>query len=1091
MGTPARAAAEERKVVTVLFADLVGFTGRAERLDPEDVRRMLSPYYARLRSELERFGGTVEKFIGDAVMALFGAPIAHEDDPERAVRAALAIRDAMVELNDAAPALDLHVRIAVNTGEAVVSVGARATEGESVAAGDVVNTCARLQTAAPVDGVLVGETTYRATERVIEYREAEPVIAKGKVEPIPVWEAVAPRASLGIDVVQRSRAPLVGRQEELDLLVDALARARRERSPQLVTLIGVPGIGKSRLVHELLDAVDADPELIFWRQGRSLPYGEGVTYWALAEMVKAQAGIFETDGPETAGEKLRSTTAGLVGEPGDARWVEGHLRPLVGLGSDEELRGDRRGEAFGAWRRFFEALAERSPLVLVFEDLHWADNGLLDFVDHLVDWASAVPLLVVCTARPELLERRPGWGGGKRDAATLSLSPLTADETARLVAALLERAALPAETQVALLARAGGNPLYAEEYVRMLRDRPSAQELALPETVQGIIAARLDGLPQEEKALLQDAAVVGKVVWAGALATIGGVPRWQVEDRLHALERKEFVQRARRSSVASETEYAFRHVLVRDVAYGQIPRARRGEKHRLTAEWIESLGRPEDHAEMLAHHYLAALELARAAGEDLSALAEPARTALREAGDRAAALSAFSAAMRFYGSALELWPPDDLERPRLLLRLGESQHSADATTGWYVLAEARDGLDALGDREGAAEAEALLGDILWREGQQERAFERLEAAVSLLSDAPPSAAKAYVVQELSRLLMLAGRNDEAIRLGREALEMARALRLEVIEAHALNNIGTARVSSGDVGGLADLERSAELAEAANAGGALSRARINLASVLCDLGELERAWELHSLSEQAAQRLDTAEAVRWVNTEIANDLYWAGRWDEALERANEAIAESEQGKPHYQELQARCLRMLIQLARADVAAAVLDVERQLAFARAARDPQALIPALAVVARVLAAAGRRDEALEVARELLLEWERLESGYGVSWLVPLWRVAPELGLVPRCVELVARGRIHGKWHVASLAYLREDFTRAAEVFAEIGSHPDEADARLRAAEALIAAGRRPEGEVELRRVLAFFRQVGASAHVRQAEALLAASA
>jgi class 3 adenylate cyclase len=406
------ASREERKVVTIFFADLVGFTGRAEQLDPEDVRAMLSPYYVRLRSEIERFGGTVEKFIGDAVMAAFGAPVAHEDDPERAVRAALAVREAIVELNEGDPSLDLHVRVAVNTGEAVVALGARPSEGEGMVAGDVVNTAARLQAAAPVDGILVGEMTYRATERVIEYAEGEPVRAKGKSEPIRVWEALAARARYGVDVQQSGGAPLVGRREELDLLLDALGRSRRERTPQLLTLVGVPGIGKSRLVWELARSVDADPEhLVFWRQGRSLPYGEGVAFWAVGEMVKAQAAILETDSAQIAETKLVATVADLVPDPAGARWIESHLRPLVGLAAEGDAGEDRREEAYGAWRRFFEAMAEQRPLVLVFEDLHWADDNLLDFVDYLVDWVTDVPLLVIGTARPELLERRPNWGG--------------------------------------------------------------------------------------------------------------------------------------------------------------------------------------------------------------------------------------------------------------------------------------------------------------------------------------------------------------------------------------------------------------------------------------------------------------------------------------------------------------------------------------------------------------------------------------------------------------------------------------------------------------------------------------------------------
>jgi class 3 adenylate cyclase len=401
---------EERKIVTVLFADLVGFTSRSERMDVEDVRGTLAPYHALLREQLEHYGGTVEKFIGDAVMALFGAPVAHEDDPERAVRAALSIRAAIDRLNDEDPELDLHVRVGVNTGEALVVLSADAARGEGMASGDVVNTAARLQTSAPVDGILVGETTYHATDRAITYRSADPVVAKGKSQPLQVWEAVEARARLGIDVVQRPTTPLVGRGEEVDLLLDALRRCRSERAVQLVTLVGVPGIGKSRLVWELMQAVERDPDFITWRQGRSLPYGEGVTFWALGEMVKAQARILDTDTAEVAGQKLRATVADMISDPTEASWVELHVRALAGLEGVTSASGNRSSEAAAAWRRFLEALADRHPLVLVFEDLHWADDALLDFIDHLADWSSNVSMLIVCTARPELLDRRGGWG---------------------------------------------------------------------------------------------------------------------------------------------------------------------------------------------------------------------------------------------------------------------------------------------------------------------------------------------------------------------------------------------------------------------------------------------------------------------------------------------------------------------------------------------------------------------------------------------------------------------------------------------------------------------------------------------------------
>ena len=747
-------AGTERKVITVLFADLVGFTSKAERLDPEDVQAVLAPYHERLRYELERWGGTVEKFIGDAVVALFGAPVARENDPERAVRAALAIRDWIAD------EAKLQVRIGVNTGEALVKLGARPESGEGMAAGDVVNTTARLQAAAPTNGILAGEATYRATAETIEYREHPAVDAKGKTEPVPVWEVVQARARFGVDLTPEARTPLVGRERELGMLVGALERARQQRSPELVTLIGVPGIGKSRLVGELFQSIERGGQFTYWRQGRSLGYGEGVSYWALAEMVKAQAGILETDRDAEVDAKLTRAVEQLIDD--DAEWVLSHLRRLVGQAGDDAAGSQE--EAFAAWRRFLEALAERNPLVLVFEDIQWADDGLLDFIEHLADWVKDVPMLLLCTARLELLERRPAWGGGKMNAANVALAPLSNDETAALISALSERPLLEAATQTSLLDRAGGNPLYAEQYVRMLAERGSAEDLPLPESVQGIIAARLDSLPPEEKAILQDAAVVGKVFWLGALGA--------TEQQLHALQQKEFVQRARRSSVAGKIEFAFKHLLVRDVAYGQIPRSQRAQKHLHAAEWIESLGRPEDHAEMVAHHYLSALELARAAGEEVHAFAERARGALREAGERALALNALPQAEGYFADALELAPRDGQERLLLLLRLGKTRYLR-AWGGSTELKDAQSGLLAAGHRESAAEAALMLADIAWNKGNREEATAHLTDASSLVAGRPVSRVQASVLTEVARYEMLADRNDNAIATGRQALRYGR------------------------------------------------------------------------------------------------------------------------------------------------------------------------------------------------------------------------------------------------------------------------------------------------------------------------------
>jgi class 3 adenylate cyclase len=1076
--------AEERKVVSVLFADLVGFTGRAEHLDPEDVSGLLAPYHGRVRAELERFTGTVEKFIGDAVVALFGAPVAHGDDAERAVRAALVIREAIAELNEAEPSLALHVRIGVTTGEALVRSDARVSEGEGMAAGDVVNTAARLQAAAPVDGILVDDATHRLTQHEFEYREHESVSAKGKAAPVSVWEVVALRARRGVDIAFKGGAALVGRDDELDALRDAFARAARGRTTQLITLAGVPGMGKSRLVYELSAALDADPDLYaYWRQGRSLPYGQGVSFWALGEMAKAHAGILESDDAETAEAKLREAVGHAVTDASEAAWIEGHLRPLVGLGGDAGSE-DRRSESFAAWRRFFESLAEQHPVVLVFEDLHWADDGLLDFIDHLVDWAGDFPLLVVCTARPELLERRPGWGGGKRNAATISLAPLSEDNTGRLLEALVGRA------ERELVSRSGGNPLYAEEYARMLAQRKNGGELPLPDSVHGIIAARLDTLPRDEKALVQDAAVLGKMFWAGELAHVAGIAPAAVAERLHGLERKEFVRRERRSSVAGDTAYVFRHVLVRDVAYGQIPRSRRAEKHRLAAEWIDSLAgdRREDLADMVAHHYSSALALARATGQTADELAERARHALREAGDRGAALNAFSAAARFYGEALALWPEADAERPRLLLDYGRAVFWAEAAGG-EALESARAGLLAAGDRELAAEADVLLAELAWARGDRDAAFDRLENAAALLNEAPASRSKAYVLSSLSRFLMIADESEDAIRVGREALAMADELDLAELRAHALNNIGVARTSIGDPQGIADLERALALAEKINSLQSV-RGYLNLGSIFAHLGELGRMFELHARGRAAAERFGDAVGMGWFAAEHAYELYWTGRWEEAAERAEALVVAPRTEGPHRVEIDGRLVRGWIRLARGEHAGAREDAARGLAFAREAKDPQALFPTLALSARVALAGGNDDEALEFAEKLLEAWSESATTLASFWTADLAAVMAGCGRGERLLEEAARPHAATRWLEAACALAAGKLEQAADLYGEIGSAPDEAFARLRAAERLIAEDRRSDAETQLKRALAFYRRIDAKAYLDDGEALLTAS-
>jgi predicted ATPase/class 3 adenylate cyclase len=1059
---------EERKVVTVLFADLVGFTSRAERMDPEEVRSLLRPYHARLRDELERFGGTVEKFIGDAVMAVFGAPLAHEDDAERAVRAALAIRDWIADEQ-----AELQLRIGVNTGQALVSLGARPEEGEGMVAGDVVNTAARLQSNAPVNGVLVGESTWRATRDAIDYRESERVDAKGKAEPVPAWEAVEARARVGVDISTRVRTPFVGRRRELDALLDLLERSRSTRSAQLVTLVGEPGIGKSRLVYELFQAVERDPELVYWRQGRSLPYGEGVSFWALGEIVKAQAGILETDSEGEAEEKL-SAAVGAAVPPEDVAWTTSHLRPLAGI-DDEGARGEQ-GEAFTAWRGFLEGIADQSPLVLVFEDLHWADEGLLDFVDHLADWASRVPMLIVGTARPELLTRRPGWGGGKTNALMLSPAPLSREETAELVHALLDRAAISADVQAMLLDRAGGNPLYAEEFVRLLDEQADSE---VPETVQGIIAARLDALERDEKELLQDAAVLGRMFWIGGL----GRDRKLAEAALHSLERRELVQRERRSTVAGETEYAFRHALVREVAYEQIPRAQRGAKHRRVADWLETLGRPDDLAELLAHHYAAVLDYSEPDVE----LASRAARALGEAGDRALGLNAYAAAARFYRGALDLAVED--ERGKLLLGLGSALSALADPEASDRLVEASETLATADDPERAAEAECTLANIAFEDADAPGVDEHIGRALELVRGRPPSAAHAMALAQAARFQMLGGTWSEAIESGMEAERMAAELGLDAIRADALVTVGTSRADLGDGRGDVELATAVELAEAANAVHALTRGLNNLAWRYTGI-DMRRARELSMRQYETARRYGHVRQSWWARTQLVDPAFNTGEWDAALEHAEAVIAHVEAGNPLYAEADCRLIRAAITFARDDAPAFDSEIQRSLALAAQATDPQAKVPISASAAYLRLWAGDSGGARELLDSTLETAAASEIGMKlIHYEAGL--VAALLGVEPVKFGIPTVGVADTPRQRATAALLAGDLLRAADDLAELGSVVDEAFLRLRLGKQLLVEGRAHEGRAQVERALAFYRSVRATRFTREGEALLGGAA
>jgi class 3 adenylate cyclase len=635
-------AGEERRVVTVVFVDLVGSTARAEALDPEDVRAFLAPYHEAVRNELESFGGVVEKFIGDAVMAVFGAPTAYGDDAERAVRAALAVRDTIADD-------DLRLRIAVNTGEALVALGARPAFGEAMVAGDVVNTAARLQAEAPPNAVLVGEETRRATREQIEYEPTDARPGKGKAAPISAWLAVR---ALGPQGERPLASTFVGRRRELRLLHDVWQQVRNERTPHLATIVGVAGAGKTRLGLEFAHEIRGAGGLVV--RGRSLPYRESSAYGAFASQVKQLCRIFESDPPSVALEKLRETVTTLVDERA-ARDVASHLALLIGL--DRSVEVADRETLFFSVRVFIEAVARNRPTLLVFEDLHWADESLRDLVELLAARLRDLRLLILVLARPELLDQRPAWGGGLTAYTTLPLGPLPEEDARQLaLERLAEHAAVAQDARVAELARtAAGNPLFIEQLAATLSESGAAAT-ALPNTIRGLLAARLDALPHAERAVLLDAAVGGKTFWRGALerTECGGA---QLGDHLWSLERRDLIRRETVSAIEGDQQYTFTHVLIRDVAYDLLPRARRRELHREYALYLEAATAEVGEAgAALARHW-------HEAGEDARALEY-----LLSAGEQAEHGWAKERAVDFYRQALALVDPGDTEHRRLVQR---------------------------------------------------------------------------------------------------------------------------------------------------------------------------------------------------------------------------------------------------------------------------------------------------------------------------------------------------------------------------------------------------------------------------------------
>jgi class 3 adenylate cyclase/tetratricopeptide (TPR) repeat protein len=828
---PAAAPVAERRVVSILFADLVGFTTFAEGRDAEDVRETLTRYFDLARDVIGRYGGTVEKFIGDAVMAVWGAPVAREDDPERAVRAGLELVDAVRTLGPS-----IEARAGVLTGEAAVTLGA---VGQGMVAGDLVNTASRLQSVAPSGAVLVGEATQRAASKAIVFEAAGEQVLKGKASPVPAWHAIRVVSERGgrnrSDALE---APFVGRADELRLLKDLFHATGREKRTRLVSVIGPAGIGKTRLAWEFLKYVDGVLETVWWHDGRSPAYGDGITFWALGEMVRGRCGLLETDDEPTTRAKIAETLATHVPDPEEQRWIEGALLALLGV---ESRVGSE--QLFGAWRTFFERLAATAPVVMVFEDHHFADSGLLDFVDHLLEWSRNVPIYVLTLARPELLEKRPDWGVGKRAFNSLYLEPLSEAAMRGLLAGLVP--GLPQAAVRAIVSRADGIPLYAVETVRMLladgrltlddgayHPVGDLTTLAVPETLTALIASRLDGLAPDDRALVSDAAVLGQSFTLAGLSAVSGLQPSDLEPRLRGLVRREILALEADPRSPERGQYAFVQALIREVAYGTLARVDRRARHLAAARFFESLG-SDELAGGLAGHYLAA-HASSPDGPEREALAAQARIALRAAAERAADLGAHAQAVMFYEQALTV-TTDPLEEASLHERAAESasaiQRIDDSEAHFRSALERRSAMD---DRAAEARTTAKYGRALLNAYQFEPAIALLVAASERFVSVADEATMAMLDGQLARAYFLNNDYRQAVAVADRVLEAAERSDLVDVVADTLITRGSALALIGrPYEGIGAIEAGQRLAAAHSLNSSVLRALNNLASTLQD------------------------------------------------------------------------------------------------------------------------------------------------------------------------------------------------------------------------------------------------------------------
>jgi class 3 adenylate cyclase/tetratricopeptide (TPR) repeat protein len=769
---------EVRKVVTVVFADVAGSTPLGERLDPEALRRVMGRYFDQMKAVVERHGGTVEKFIGDAVMAVFGLPTLHEDDALRAVRAAVDMRTALAELNrelERERGVAIAVRTGVNTGEVVAGDGS----GETLATGDAINTAARLQQAAEPDEILIGASTYVLVRGAVMVEPGEGLGLKGKAEPVLAFRLLEVKADAET-VPRRLDSPMVGRRREQDLLRLSLDRAVEERACHLVTVLGQAGVGKSRLVEEFLETVD-----VASFRGRCLPYGEGITYWPVIEVIRQAAGIAEGDDPETARAKLRKLCA--TDERGELLFER--VSQVLGLSADSGVPE----ETFWAIRRLLEVLAQVRPVVVVFDDIHWGEPTFFDLIEHIGDWTQDAPLLMVCLSRRELLEARPGWGGGKDNATMTQLEPLNADESATLIDNLMGQAELAPAVSDQIVQAAEGNPLFVEQMLSMMIDdgllrrdnghwvpTGDLDRLSVPPSIQALLAARLDRLGLEERAVIERASVVGRIFYRGAVTELSAPEvRPDVGGHLRTLVRRELIRQ--HASEFDEDTYGFLHILIRDTTYEAMPKETRADLHQRFGSWLEQRAgqRLREYEEIVGYHLEQAHRYRTELGPTDEVSVELARRAgelLGQAGVRAARRGDVAGAVNLLSRAVDLLPADDPQRLRVLPDLGEMLlQSAELDRAAHVLQEVTSRAPEV---DASVDIRARVVWALHRVSHDPAVtfasgLQEVEELVARAEEIGDDSALVQAQEAAGGFLFWLGRSDDAMRLLESAIERAR------------------------------------------------------------------------------------------------------------------------------------------------------------------------------------------------------------------------------------------------------------------------------------------------------------------------------